>query len=54
MVTATVELKDRFDLLLKKYELHKTLKVWAWVRRFIIICYKFKKSGPFKTLEIEI
>ena len=34
----TVELKDLFDLLLGKYELHEVLRVSAWVIRFISNC----------------
>ena len=40
MSATTVIPKERFDFSLDKYELHKVLKVSAWVTRFINNCRK--------------
>ena len=40
VLATTVKLKDLFDLLLGKYELHKVLRVSTWVTRFISNCQK--------------
>ena len=46
MLATTVMQKERFDLSLDKYELHKVLKVSAWVARFINNCQKkIRKEG---------
>ena len=49
----TVETTSTFDTLLEKFELHKVLRVTAWVNRFIQNCRHSKESGPLKTSEIE-
>ena len=53
ILATTVKLKDLFDLLLDKYELHKLLRVSAWLTRFISNCRKIKKTEPLTTSEIQ-
>ena len=52
IVITTVEIQDDFDLLLHKFDLHKALRISAWVLRFINNCSKNKKSGPLTTVEL--
>ena len=49
ILAATVKQKDLFDFLLDKYEIHKVLRVSAWITRFINNCQKIKKTGPLTT-----
>ena len=35
LVVNTIEIANAFDKLLQKYELYKTLRVSAWINRFI-------------------
>ena len=49
ILAATVKRKDLFDFLLDKYEIHKVLRVSAWITRFINNCQKIKKTGPLTT-----
>ena len=49
ILAATVKQKDLFDFLLDKYEIHKVLRVSAWITRFIDNCQKIKKTGPLTT-----
>lgn len=44
-VTAAVKRNHFFDLLIHKYELHKVLRVSAWVTRNIGNCQKIRKEG---------
>ena len=38
--------KSEYSYLLSRYELHKTLRILAWIYRFINNSRKVKKSGP--------
>ena len=52
---ATTE-RDIYDELLDKYQLHKLLRIGAWIRRFMDRCKKdcqVKETGPIKTKEIK-
>ena len=52
---ATTE-RDIYDELLDKYQLHKLLRIGAWIRRFMDRCKKdchVKQTGPIKTKEIK-
>ena len=49
----TIEISNAFDKLIEKYELHKALRVLAWVNRFTKNCHHSKQSGPLTTSEIE-
>ena len=53
IVVTTIEISNAFDKLLEKYELHKALRVLAWVNRFIKICHHFEQSGHLTAFEIE-
>ena len=45
---------DEFDKLLERTSLRQTLRVGAWIKRFIHNCkYKEKKLDPLLTEEIE-
>ena len=53
--SAAVDSTDKFDELLKKFPLMKTIRVIAWIRRFVFNCRAEKESrqkGPLKTEEI--
>ena len=52
-MTTTIENSDTFDKLYEKHELHKFLRITAWIKRFLNICQKTKHSGPLKADEIE-
>ena len=52
IVFTTVAIQDDFDLILHKFDLHKTLRISAWILRFINNCRKNKKSGPLTTAEL--
>ena len=52
IIATTVKQKDLFDFLLDKYELHKILRVSAWITKFINNCRKFRKKEPLTTSEI--
>ena len=52
IVITIVEIQDDFDLILDKFNLHKVLRISAWIQRFINNCRKNKKSGPLTTLEL--
>ena len=49
ILAATVKQKDLFDFLLDKYEIHKVLRVSAWITRFINNSQKIKKTEPLTT-----
>ena len=51
MIT-TVEGQYDFDLILHKFDLHKALRISAWILRFINNCRKSKKSDPLTTVEL--
>ena len=53
IVVITIETTSAFDKYLEKYELHKPLRVSAWVNRFIKNCHHSKQSDPLTTSEIE-
>ena len=53
ILATTVKRKDLFDFFLDKYELHKVLRISAWITRFINSCRKIKKREPLTTLEIQ-
>ena len=52
IVFTTISIQDDFDLILHKFDLHKALRVSAWILRFISSCRKNKKSGPLSTAEL--
>ena len=52
IVITAVEIQDDFDLLLHKFDLHKALRISAWILRFINNCRKNKKSGPLTAAEL--
>ena len=52
IVIRTVEIQDDFDLILYKFDLHKALRISAWILRFINNCRKNKKPGPLTTVEL--
>lgn len=52
MLATTVIQKERFDLI-RQVRVTQSIKVSAWVARFINNCQKNKKGGPLKTLEIQ-
>ena len=52
----TREITDTFDVLLKKFALWKTMRICAWISRFVCSSSKRKEErtlGPFTTEEIE-
>ena len=49
---SSVEIQGDFDLILHKFDLHKALRISAWILRFINNCRKNKKSGPLTTIEL--
>ena len=51
IVFTTVAIQDDFDLILHKFDLHKALRISAWILRFIN-CRKNKKSGSLTTAEL--
>ena len=51
IVFTTVAIQDDFDLILHKFDLHKALRISAWILRFINN-RKNKKSGPLATAEL--
>ena len=51
ILAATAKQNDSFDFLLDKYELHKVLRVSAWITRFINNFEKNKKRGTLTTSE---
>lgn len=57
ILATAVEEKNPFDDLLGKYELWKTIRIMAWIKRFSFIakrCNRDKKiSGPITTVETE-
>ena len=52
IVFTTVAIQDDFDLILHKFDLHKVLRISAWILRFINKCRKNKKSGPLTTAKL--
>ena len=53
--SAAVDSTDKFDELLEKFPLMKTIRVIAWIRRFVFNCRAEKENcqkGPLKTEEI--
>ena len=42
-------MQDDFDLILHKFDIHKALRILAWILRFINNCRKNKKSDPLST-----
>ena len=46
------QLQFKMTLILHKFDLHKTLRISAWILRFINNCRKNKKSGPLTTAEL--
>ena len=52
IVITAVEVQDDFDLILNEFDLHKALRISAWILRFINTCRKNKKSGPLTTVEL--
>ena len=52
IVITTGAVQDDFDLILHKFDLHKALKISAWILRFINNCRKHKKSSPLSTAEL--
>ena len=55
LVTTAIQSNEtsEYHYLLSKYELHKTLRILAWIYRFMNNSRKVKKSGPLTTEEIE-
>ena len=53
ILTATAKQNDSFNFLLDKYELHKVLKVSAWITRFINNFERNKKKRILTTSEIQ-
>ena len=53
IMTTTIEKSDIFDNFLEKHELYKSLRITAWIKRFLNNCHKTKRSGPLKTDETE-
>ena len=53
VVANNVDTTTRFDLLLEKHELHKALRILAWINRFIHNCRYPKQKGPLGTSEIQ-
>ena len=52
MILTAAKPKDLFDFFLNKYELHKVLRISAWITRFINNCQKIKKRRPSTNSEI--
>ena len=52
IVFTTVAIQDDFDSILRKFDLHKALRISAWILIFINNCRKNKKSGPLTTAEL--
>ena len=50
IVFTIVPIQNDFDLILHKFDLHKALRISAWILRFISNCRKNKKSGPPSTI----
>ena len=55
LVTTVIESnqKSEYNYLLSKHELHKNLRILAWIYRFINNSRKVKKSSPLTTEEID-
>ena len=54
ILTTTVKQNDFSDFLLYKYELHKVLRISAWVISLINNSQKVKKRGPLTTSKYNI
>ena len=52
IVIARIEIQNDFDLIRHKFDLHKALRISAWILRFINNCRKNKKSSPLTTIEL--
>ena len=53
---ATAQVHDDFDQLLDAHEVHKVLRLCAWIQRFISNCRTRagdRQDGPLNTIEIE-
>ena len=53
VLATTTEKTDDYHMTLSKHQLHKTLRVTAWISRFINNCRKIKRTGPLKVEEIQ-
>ena len=52
IVITRVKIQDDFDLILRRFYLHKAFRILAWILRFISNCRKNKTSDPLTTKEL--
>ena len=53
ILATTFKQEDLFGFLLDKHQLHKVLRVSAFITRFLKNCRNIKERGPLRTSEIQ-
>ena len=52
-MSTTLQENDTFDELMSKFDMWKSIRVIAWINRFISNCKKKKINGPLTISEIK-